>query len=95
VVGVLLEQGDDELLAEFRGTLLALVEGDEVAGEGVVEHEVEGGGGLRQEAAAQLRPVGGGGVVHDSNSTVGPVLQEAGPILRRMAGCSYGAAPPA
>jgi len=52
VVGVLLEQGDDELLSQFQGALLALVEGDEIGGEGWVEHEVEGGGGLGQEAAA-------------------------------------------
>jgi hypothetical protein len=52
VVGMLLEQGEDELLPQVQGALLALVEGDEVAGEVFVEHQVEGGGGLCEEAAA-------------------------------------------
>lgn len=52
VVGVLLQQGEDELLSQVQGPLLALIEGDKVGGEGGVEHQIEGGGGLSQEAAA-------------------------------------------
>ena len=93
MAGVLLEQGEDQLLPQFQGPLLALVEGDEVAGEGFLEQEVEGSGGLRREAAAQPRTAGGPGVVQDSNSKVETRLQDGGPIRPPLAGRSYGAAP--
>lgn len=63
-IGVLLEQGEAELLSEVVGALLALGEGDEVVVGGLGEHEVEGGGGLGQEAAAQLVTVRSAGGSH-------------------------------
>jgi hypothetical protein len=60
-VGVLLEEGNGELLAEIVGALLALGEGDEVVVGGLREHEVESSAGLDQEAATQFIAVGGHG----------------------------------
>jgi hypothetical protein len=70
-VGVLLEDPDGQVAAEFAGTLLALVEGDELVLRGGVEHQVEGGGGMGQPTSTQLGTAGVGtrsSLVHDGYS---------------------------
>jgi hypothetical protein len=66
VLEVLLEEGNDELLSQLAGTLLALVEGDEIVGDWGIEQKVEGGPGLVEELLAQLRARRV--VVHDGTS---------------------------
>jgi hypothetical protein len=58
---VLLEEPGGQVLPQFAGALLTLVEGDELALVFGSEHEVEGGGGMAEPAAAELFPLGVGG----------------------------------
>jgi hypothetical protein len=51
---VLLEQGEEQLLAQFQSPLLALVEGDELLGLVGGEHQVESGSRLVEELLAEL-----------------------------------------
>src|SRR5262249_44095344 len=57
-IGVLLEKGNGELLAQIMGMLLALGEGNEVIVGSLGEHQVEGRGCLGYKAAAQFLAVG-------------------------------------
>ena len=92
LVGMLPEQADEKLLAQFGGTCFALVKGDEAVGELFVEHQVEGGPGLLKELLAEHLMPGSTGVVHDVSSKKGG-RSGIPPILSPAAGRSYGDAP--
>src|SRR5262245_28705390 len=68
VLGMLLQQSQEDLLAQFEGALFALIEGDEPLGEGLVEHQVKSSPGLLKEALPEDLAAVGGRVVHDVNS---------------------------
>jgi hypothetical protein len=72
-IGVLLEQGHEEVLAQLQSPLLALVESDERLGLVGGEHQVEGRRRLVEELLSELFAAGASGtrgVVHDGSSRV-------------------------
>jgi hypothetical protein len=70
-VDVLLEEPGGQILPQFAGALLTLVEGDELVLVFGSEHEVEGGGSMAEPALAEFVPLDIGGglrIVHGSVS---------------------------
>jgi hypothetical protein len=66
-----LQEPGGQVTAELAGTLLALVEGDELVLILGIKHQVESGGGVGEEALAKFLAVGIGGglrIVHDGYS---------------------------
>jgi hypothetical protein len=56
-VDVLLEEPGGQILPQFAGPLLTLVEGDELVLIFGSEHEVEGGGSMAEPALAEFVPL--------------------------------------
>ncbi len=53
-VGMLLDQPGGQVASQLAGAGLALIEGDQIGLVIGVEHQVKGGGGLGEPAAAQV-----------------------------------------